>query len=112
MKACCKGCSAGGVDFVPSAYQAAKPSSVVTDLPATAPPGVTQERTSTPSPSTEQEPHWASPQPNFGPCRASSFESTYSKGVSGSAATGQARPFTVMLSLSAIVLPGRDTWPR
>src|SRR5260370_26261915 len=103
MKACCSGCSAGGgARFFFSAYHAARPSSVVTDLPATAATGVTQERISTPSTSTEQEPHCASPQPNFGPRKASSFASTYSRGVSGLEATGHARPFTLILSSSAI----------
>src|SRR5580704_2927430 len=103
MKACCNGCSAGACgSFFFSAYQAASPSRVITALPATAATGVTQERISTPSANTEQEPHCASPQPNFGPCRRNSFESTYRSGVTGLALTGHARPFTVMLGSSAM----------
>src|SRR5258705_407170 len=70
MKACCSGCSAG-VCASPfcSAYHEASPSNVVSDLLATAPTGVTHERISTPSASTEQEPHCASPQPKRGPHR-------------------------------------------
>src|ERR1700730_7543912 len=103
MKACCSGCNAGaGARFRACAYQAARPSSVVMDLPATSATGATREGSPPPPPSTEQEPHCASPQPNFGPRKASSFASTYSNGVSGLEATGRARPFTVMLSSSAI----------
>src|SRR5258708_20510114 len=94
MKACCSGCSAGGgARFFLSAYHAARPSSVVTDLPTTAATGVTQERISTPSASTEQEPHSASPQPNFAPCKRNSFGSTYRRGVSGLALTAHSPPF-------------------
>src|SRR6266478_6624401 len=60
------------------------------------------ERISTPSRSTEHEPHWASPQPKRGPCRPSSFDSTYSSGVSRSAATVDSCSFTRILSSSAI----------
>ena len=49
---------------------------VVSDLPATCETAVTQDRISTPSASTEQEPHCASPQPKRGPFSRSSFMST------------------------------------
>src|ERR1700676_5501436 len=97
MKACCSGCSAGaGTKFLACPYQAARPSSVVTDLPATSATGVTQERISTPSASTEHEPHCASPQPKRGPCNRKSLLNTYSSGVSGLALTGQLRPLTLI----------------
>src|SRR4029453_17636218 len=103
MKACCSGCSAGAcASLLRSAYQAARPSRVVSDLSATAATGVTQERISTPSASTEQEPHCASPQPKRGPCRRSSLVRTERGGVSGLALPGPSRPFTLILRSSAI----------
>src|ERR1700686_335302 len=102
--ACCTGCNSGAwASFFCAAYQAGSPSSVVTDLPCTAETGVTQERVSTPLTKTEQEPHWASPHPNRGPCRSSSLERTYSSGVSGAAATFHSRSFTRILSSLAIL---------
>src|SRR6266704_3440929 len=103
MNACCTGWRAGGF-WSPFclAYQAGSPSSVVIDLPSRDPTGVTHERVSTPSTRTEQEPHCASPQPNRGPCRSSSFERTYSRGVSGLDVTGHKRSFTLILSPAAI----------
>jgi hypothetical protein len=64
-----------GRPFCP-AYHAGNPSSVVTDFPTTAETGVTQERRSTPSTSTEHDPHWARPHPKRGPFSSSSSEST------------------------------------
>ena len=45
-------------------------------LPANVRTGVTHDRTSLPSTSTAQDPHWAIPQPRRGPDRCSSFVST------------------------------------
>ena len=56
-----------------------------------------QERISTPSSSTEHEPHCASPQPKRGPFRLRSFVSTQSSGVSGLALTVRDAPFTVIV---------------
>ena len=69
-----------------------------TDLPATRATGVTHDRVSTLSTSTEQDPHCARPQPNRGPCRCSSFESTYNNGVSGVAAIVHSRSFTLRVA--------------
>src|ERR1700689_3326437 len=103
--ACCTGCSAGvSANFFCAAYQAGSPSSVVTDFPTTADTGVTQERVSTPFTSTEQEPHWASPQPNRGPWSISSFDRTYNSGVSGDAETFHDRSLTLILRSAAIRL--------
>ncbi len=57
-------------------YQTGRPSSVVMDFPCTATAVVTQDLISTPSASTEQEPHCANPQPNLGPLRPSWSAST------------------------------------
>src|SRR5262245_5895545 len=78
------------------------PSSVVTAFPLTAATGVTHERISFPSSSTEHAPHCASPHPNLGPCRWSSLCRTYSRGVSRLAVTLCTRPFTLIFSLLAI----------
>src|SRR6476620_1162717 len=78
------------------------PASVVIALPLTAATGVTQERISLPSSSTEQAPHCARPQPKRGPCRCSSLCRTYSRGVSRLAVTLCTRPFTLIFSLLAI----------
>src|SRR5579862_2360254 len=103
--ACCTGCSAGALaSFFCAPYQAGSPSSVVTALPSTAETGVTQERVSTPLTSTEQEPHWAKPQPKRGPRNCSSFERTYSSGVSGADATVKDRSLTRILISRAMVL--------
>src|SRR5688572_31175495 len=77
------------------------PSSVVIALPVTAATGVTHERISLPSSSTEQAPHWARPQPKRGPCRCSSLCRTYNSGVSRLAVTLCTRPFTRIFSLLA-----------
>src|ERR1700733_12354037 len=104
MNACWTGCSAVTLSsFFCFAYHAGNPSSVVTDLPWTAETGVTQDRTSSPFTSTEHEPHCASPQPKRGPCRCSSSDRTYSKGVSGAAVISPARSFTRILTSPAIV---------
>src|SRR5258708_27202458 len=74
MKGGWKGCS---FSIVPSR------SSVVIGLFAAADTGTEQERTDLPSSSTVQAPHWASPQPNFGPFSSRSLRRTYRSGVSG-----------------------------
>src|SRR2546428_12384588 len=52
------------------------------------------ERTGLPSTSTVQAPHWASPQPNFGPFSSRSFLRMYRSGVSRSTDTVLASPLT------------------
>ena len=52
------------------------PSSVVTVRLATVSTGVTHERIALPSMMTVHAPHWAKPQPNFGPCSARVSRST------------------------------------
>src|SRR3954471_18265405 len=79
------------------------PSSVVIALPLTAATGVTHERISLPSSSTEQAPHCARPQPKRGPCRCSSLCRTYRSGVSRLAVTLCTRPFTLIFNLLAIL---------
>src|SRR6185437_7830564 len=81
---------------------AGRPSSVVIALPETAATGVTQERISLPSNSTEHAPHCARPHPNLGPCRWSSLCRTYRSGVSRLAVTLCTRPFTLIFNLLAI----------
>src|SRR5579875_750751 len=121
--ACWTGCNSGAFESLRcEAYQAGSPSSVVTDLPATADTGVTHERVSTPFTNTEQDPHCASPQPNRGPRNINSLESTYSSGVSGEAATFHTRSFTRIFNSPAIpfsratsvssLFPGRDQGKR
>src|SRR5713226_8820364 len=80
-----------------------RPSSVVIFVSTTARAGVTQERTGFPSTSTVQAPHCAMPQPNLAALSSRSLRRTYSKGVSGAAATVRRRPLTV--SVTAIVFP-------
>ena len=77
------------------------------DLPATPATGVTQERISTPSASTEHEPHCASPQPKRGPCRRKLVrEHVEQRRVRGRRRPAAVRPFTLILSSSAIrILP-------
>ena len=87
------------------AYSAGMPSSVVIALPLTAATGVTHERISLPSSSTEHAPHCARPQPKRGPCRCSSLCRTYRSGVSRLAVTLCTRPFTLIFSLLAIRPP-------
>src|SRR5882757_5273030 len=74
MKARCSGWS---LSIVPS------PSSVVILLLAATDTGTEQERADLPSSSTVHAPHWASPQPNFGPFSSRSLRRTYRSGVSG-----------------------------
>src|SRR6516162_4263354 len=74
-------------------------------FPLTAATGVTHERISLPSSSTEHAPHCARPQPNLGPCRWSSLCRTYRRGVSRLALTPWVRPFTLILMLFAIPPP-------
>src|SRR5438034_8562490 len=101
--ACCTGCSAGALgSFFCAAYHAGNPSSVVIHLAATVETGVRQERVSTPLTKTEHDPHCPRPQPNLGPCRFSSFDSTYNSGVSGAAITVCTLSFTRMLNVFAI----------
>src|SRR5262249_23401016 len=71
-------------------------------FPLTAATGVTQERISLPSSSTEQAPPWARPQPKRGPCRWSSLCRTYRRGVSRLALTPCVSPLTLILMLLAI----------
>ena len=75
IHACWSGCSAGADAVSPRciAQRPGRPSSVVIFLPLTDAIGVTQERISLPSSSTEQAPHCARPQPKRGPCRWSSL---------------------------------------
>src|SRR5215471_3197594 len=102
MKACCTGVSAGGFDNLCwRAHHAGSPSSVVTALFPTAERGVTHDRVSTPSISTEQEPHCARPHPNLGPFNSNSPESTYSNGVSAALFTVHRRSFTRICTLLA-----------
>src|SRR5438128_6190019 len=75
---------------------------VVTRAFAAAETGVTHDRTGLPSISTVQAPHWASPQPNFGPFSSRSFLSTYRSGASGSTDTVVVLPFTRRLKLAMI----------
>ena len=81
---------AGAAAVVPRsfAHSAGSPSKVVIAFPETAATGVTHDRISFPSSSTEHAPHCASPQPKRGPCRCSSLCRTYSNGVSSDAVTG------------------------
>src|SRR5207253_7529303 len=110
IHACCNGCRAGLAAAVPRsfAHRAGRPSSVVIALPETAATGVTQERISLPSSSTEQAPHCARPQPKRGPCRWSSLCRTYRRGVSRLAVTLCTRPFTLIFNLLAI--PPSTSW--
>ena len=66
---------------------------VVTDLPAAAATGVTQERIALPSRCTVQAPHWAIPQPNLVPFSPISSRITHSSGVSSGLFAVTARPF-------------------
>src|SRR5258708_12343133 len=73
----------------------AKPWSVVILLLAAVESGTEQEGAGLPSSSTVQAPHWASPQPNFGPFSSRSLRRTYSSGVSGATEdTLRVAPFT------------------
>src|SRR5258708_30246974 len=86
MKARCSGWS---FSIVPS------PSSVVIAPFAAADPGTEQERADLPSISTVHAPHWASPQPNFGPFSSRSLRRPYRGGVSGATADAfRVAPFT------------------
>src|SRR2546426_5160648 len=86
MKARCSGWS---LSIVPS------PSSVVMAPFAAADTGTEQERAGLPPISTVQAPHWASPQPNFGPFSSRSLRRTYKSGVSGATDdTRRVAPFT------------------
>ena len=62
--------------------------------------GVTHERTGFPSTSTVHAPHWASPQPNFGPFSSRSFLRIYKSGVSDSTETVRLSPFTRSVKLA------------
>src|SRR5690348_8697519 len=84
-------------------------------FPLTAATGVTHERISFPSSSTEHAPHCARPQPKRGPCRWSSLCRMYRRGVSRLALTPCVSPFTLILRLFAIPPPfvkKRHTPPR
>src|SRR2546426_2436830 len=98
MKARCSGWS---FSMVPS------PSSVVMAPFAAADTVTEQERTDLPSISTVQAPHWASPQPNFGPFSSRSLRRTYRSGVSGATeSTFRVAPFTRNVK-SAMISSGR-----
>src|SRR5439155_7578487 len=71
----------------------------------TAATGVTHERISFPSSSTEQAPHCARPHPNLGPWRCSSLCRTYRRGVSRLAVTLCTRPLTLIFNLLAMPPP-------
>src|SRR5438128_9696418 len=104
MKARCSGWS---LAIVP------RPSSVVMAPFAAAATGTEQERAGLPSSSTVQAPHWASPQPNFGPFSSKSLRRTYRSGVSGATDdTRRAAPFTrnvksAMISSGGVLVLGR-----
>src|SRR5437899_11279050 len=99
MKARCKGCS---FSIVPS------PSSVVIAPFAAAETVTEDERADLPSISTVHAPHWASPQPNFGPFSSRSLRRTYRSGVSGAIEdTFRVAPFTRNVK-SAMISSGRD----
>src|ERR1700691_3938077 len=67
-------------------------------------------RISSPSSSTEHEPHCAIPHPSRGPLNFSSLRSTKIRGVSGAADTTCFAPFTVKVSsLTISSLPEQDT---
>src|SRR3979490_2868793 len=94
-------CSGGGLAVVPG------PSSVVMAPFAAADTGTEQERTDLPSSSTVHAPHWASPQPNFGPFSSRSLRRTYRSGVSGATEeTFRAAPFTRNVMSAMILLRG------
>ena len=78
---------------------------VVTRLPRAAASGVTHDRTGEPSTCTVQAPHSAMPQPNLVPVRPRSSRSTQRSGLSGSAATVTARPFTLKVVMSSYLPP-------
>src|SRR4029079_7294919 len=86
IQACWTGCNVccacSGVSFRWVAQRAGRPQSVVTCLPATAVAGHMHDRSSLPSTSTEQAPHWASPHPNCGPRNSRLFLRTYKRGTS------------------------------
>src|SRR6267154_5089279 len=98
MKARCSGWS---LSIVPS------PSSVVILLLAATDTGTEQERADLPSSSTVHAPHWASPQPNFGPFNSRSLRRTYRSGVSGATEeTFRVAPFTRNVKSGMILLRG------
>src|SRR5205807_7237939 len=83
------------------------PSSVVIAPFAAADTGTEQERTDLPSISTVHAPHWASPQPNFGPFSSRSLRRTYRSGVSGATEdTFRVAPFSRNVK-SAMISSGR-----
>src|SRR5665811_54035 len=68
----CAACSSiNALCTTPGAFSSPNPSSVVISRSTTAETGVRQDRMALPSASTVQAPHWARPQPNFGPFRSS-----------------------------------------
>ncbi len=69
---------------------------VVTFLPATFDTAIWHERIALPSIWTVQAPHRPEPQPNFVPVSFRCSRTTQSNGVSGSASTVAALPFTVI----------------
>src|SRR6516164_764318 len=113
MKACCTGVRAGVFGSLCwRAYQAGRPSRVVTARLPTADKGVTHDRVSAPSINTEHDPHCARPHPKRGPFNCSSPESTYSSGVSCAALIVHMRSFTLMRTPVAIFLHSLSGSPR
>src|SRR5258708_12411599 len=82
---------------------------VVTCLPTAYETGVMHVRTSSPSSSTEHEPHCTIPQPSRGPLNFSSLRSTKIRGVSGAPDTTCFAPFTDRVNSLAMFFP---PWPR
>src|SRR6266481_1595977 len=95
IQACCRVCR---TPFL------ARPSSVVISL-LTAEVGVMQDRVATPFMSTVHAPHWPSPQPNRGPCRARSLRRVYRSGVDGSISKVCIPPFTFSVILLILHSP-------
>src|SRR5262245_15092073 len=70
-------------------------------LPSARAAGVRQEKTRVPSTSTEQAPHWLSPQPYLAPVSCSSSRSTSSNDRPRSVVTVRRWPFTVKLIVAS-----------
>ena len=84
-------------------------------MPSAREAGVRQEKTRLPSTSTEQAPHWLSPQPYLAPVSCRSSRRTSSNGRSGSVVTVRRWPFTVkfiVASASAFMASTPQRAPR
>jgi len=77
-----------------------RPSMVVTLLPATRETCVWQDRTALPSRCTVHAPHRPAPHPNLVPVIPSTSRKTHNKGISGTASTDCAFPFTLNLIIA------------